>query len=201
MKKHIKKLHKKIKKTSRATKFFVMVVFVVVVGLVVTQISEQTTAQSLLFNVTSGYDSSKNQTLAEAGTLGLVQSNDNAFLYIQPRSYVVFQFTPNQDPSRTIQSVIMAVEIYGESGSKTGNTVWSVGSSWPSDPVEWGSLNQDPVLVTGGKKYSGQASSSTLWDVTKFVDSTDKLNSMQLKIQNNDRNKKLRVDYLNAQVN
>ena len=71
-----------------------------------------------------------------------------------------------------------------------------MGTGWPGSADVWGTNSAIPIRHT-------QANESTdVWDVTAFVDSATKLNSMELYIGNNDfvAGEEAWVDYIYAVV-
>ncbi len=77
-----------------------------------------------------------------------------------------------------IASVIVYVEHFEQEQFPEGKLQWAAGTGWPSEPVVWASINA-PV-------YEGEPNEATdLWDVTSFVDTSEKVNSLQLQVKNN----------------
>jgi hypothetical protein len=56
---------------------------------------------------------------------------------------------------------------------------WRIGTGWPSDPAVWVSAN---APVRAGQKNESVDS----WDITSFVNTPEKVGSVQLQITNND---------------
>jgi hypothetical protein len=72
---------------------------------------------------------------------------------------------------------------------------WAIGAGWPGNPVVWTSIDA-PV-------HEGQRNEVIdSWDVTSFVDTLEKVNSLQLQIKNNDNvgKRKTLVNYIYAVV-
>ncbi|MHC4207766.1 MAG: hypothetical protein ACYSTT_24185, partial [Planctomycetota bacterium] len=76
-----------------------------------------------------------------------------------------------------------------------GKLNWSVGTGWSSRPEVWASI-EAPVR----QGHDNEATDS--WDVTSAVDTAEKVNSLQVQVQNNDAAgpRKTSVDYIYAVV-
>lgn len=95
----------------------------------------------------------------------------------------------------SIASVVVYVEHFEQEQFPEGQLQWFVGTGWPSEPMVWASINA-PV-------YEGEPNEATdLWDVTSFVDTPEKVNSLQLQVKNNSHvtERKTLVDHIYAIV-
>lgn len=126
-----------------------------------------------------------------------VQTSDNVWRVTDNSYYTSYHFSDiSFPPGASINSVTTYVEHYEDRGFREGKLQWSVGTGWPSSPVTWGTTNTVPIRL--------QQINETLdsWDVTNFVDTPEKVNSMELQVKNNEsgRVKKTRVDYIFTEV-
>ena len=108
--------------------------------------------------------------------------------------YTSFTFSaPAPPPGSAIQSVILYVEHYEDPGFGAASLVWRVGTGWPSAPVAWDS-------TTAPVRYKSSAEGVDAWDVTAAVSSIERLQGMELCIQNSDGKKKTYADRIWAEV-
>jgi hypothetical protein len=87
------------------------------------------------------------------------------------------------------------VEHFEEQQFRHGKLQWRVGTGWPEKPAVWASI-EAPVR-------QGQGSEATdSWDVTSSVETPEKVNSLQLQVQNDDigTGRRTSVDYIYAVV-
>ncbi len=110
----------------------------------------------------------------------VVQTSDDSRGEIDSGLYTSYDFSDVSIPAGAeIASVIVYVEHFEQEGFPDGKLQWNAGTGWPSNPVVWASMNA-PV-------HEGELNEATdLWDVTSFVDTPEKVNSLQLQVKNND---------------
>lgn len=125
-----------------------------------------------------------------------VQASDNNRLETGSGLYTSYDFSDVYIPEGAkISSVVVYVEHFEQEEFPEGKLQWTAGTGWPDNPMVWASINA-PV-------YAGELNESTdLWDVTSFVDTPEKVNSLQLQVKNNDdvARGKTSIDYLYAVV-
>ena len=118
-------------------------------------------------------------------------SNDNR-QETNSGSYTSYNFSDVSIPEgAAIASVVVYVEHFEQKQFPEGKLYWAAGTNWPSKPIVWASINA-PV-------NEGEPNEATdLWDLTSFVDTPEKVNSLQLQVKNNDdvTKKKTLVDYI-----
>jgi hypothetical protein len=126
----------------------------------------------------------------------VVQASDNDRLETGSGLYTSYDFSNVYIPEGAkISSVVVYVEHFEQEEFPEGKLQWTAGSGWPDNPMAWASINA-PV-------YSGETNESTdLWDVTSFVDTPEKVNSLQFQVKNNDdvARRKTSIDYIYAVV-
>ena len=150
--------------------------------------------EPVAITIVDGYDEKNQKTLEQLGTTSTVQTSDDVRWVTEKRYYSSYVFSDIVFPSgANIDSVLIYVEHHEDRGFITGNLQWSVGSGWPSTPIVWGSQ-------TAPLHFGRNEETVDVWDVTSYVDSTTKLNSMELNVQNNDAKKKTKVDHIYAVV-
>jgi hypothetical protein len=89
-----------------------------------------------------------------------------------------------------IKSAVLFVEHFKGEGFSEGKLEWSIGTGWPGKPVVW-AVMKAPV-------HEGESSDAVdAWDITSVVNTAEKINSLQLRITNNNNvaNGKTLVDY------
>jgi len=126
----------------------------------------------------------------------VVQASDNDRRETDSGLYTSYDFSNVYIPEGAkISSVVVYVEHFEQEEFPEGKLQWTAGSGWPDNPEAWASINA-PV-------YSGEINEATdLWDVTSFVDTPEKVNSLQFQVKNNDdvAKRKTSVDYIYAVV-
>jgi hypothetical protein len=130
-------------------------------------------------------------TASEDDMNNIVKSSDNNRWNTSVGSYISFEFSDISIPANTaIRSVVLFVEHFEEEQFAEGKLEWSIGTGWPGMPVIWATMKA-PV-------HEGESSEAVdAWDITSFVKTADKINSLQLRITNNNTiaNGKTLVDY------
>jgi hypothetical protein len=150
----------------------------------------------ITLTIADGYDEKGQKKLLANGKAGVVQASDNAWWETEYDSCTSYDFSDVPIPAgAVITSVVIYVEHFEEEQFSSGELQWSIGTGWPSNPVVWASADA-PVR----KGQCNEAIDS--WDVTSFVDTPEKINSLQLQIKNNDNvaKRKTLVDYIYAVV-
>ncbi|MFC1717484.1 Ig-like domain-containing protein, partial [Candidatus Poribacteria bacterium] len=149
---------------------------------------------TLTRTVIDGYDGKTGTTLEEAEKTYVVQTSDDDWWKVQPGYYTSIKFSDSVPDGANITSVVIYVEHWEDKGFAAEDMEWKVGTGWPDSPIEWGNTTTIPVLE--GSKNEDTYS----WDVTSFVDTPEKANSLELYIKNNSAKKKVNIDYIYAQV-
>jgi hypothetical protein len=125
-----------------------------------------------------------------------VQASDDNWRETSSGLYTSYNFSDISIPEgAVIASVVVYVEHFEQEQFPEGKLQWAAGTGWPSEPIVWASINA-PV-------YEGEPNEAIdLWDLTSFVDTPEKVNSLQLQVKNNDdvAKKKTLVDYIYAVV-
>jgi len=146
--------------------------------------------------IADGYDQKTGRTLLAENKVKTVHASDNNRLEIQNGSYMTYDFSDvSVPPGAKVTSVIVYIEHFEEQQFALGKLQWEIGQGWPDNPKVWLSINA-PV------RKEEQSESMDSWNITSFVDTTEKINSFQLKIKNSDNlsRKKSFVDYIYAEI-
>ncbi len=126
----------------------------------------------------------------------VVQASDNDRRETDSGLYTSYDFSNVYIPEGAkISLVVVYVEHFEQEEFPEGKLQWTAGTGWPDNPMVWASINA-PV-------YAGEPNESTdLWDVTSFVDTPEKVNSLQFRVKNNDdvAKRKTSVDHIYAVV-
>jgi len=152
--------------------------------------------QRTTMTVVDGYDQKSGTTLSAENKIHVVQSPDDDWWETGSDSYTSYDFSDvSIPPHYRVISVDIYVRHFEEEQFPSGKLQWNIGTGWPSNPVVWASCNA-PVQKGGRNK------ATDAWDVTSFVDTPEKINSLQLQVRNNDNmtNKRTRIDYIYAIV-
>ena len=146
--------------------------------------------------VMEGYNQINSSILLAEDKSNLVQFSDDRRLAISYGSYISYDFSNVSIPvDAVIKSVVIYVEHFEEERFTSGKLKWSIGTGWPTKPVIWAELNA-PLH----EEESHEAFDS--WDITSLVDTPEKINSLQLRVKNNDNfsSGKTLIDYIHVVV-
>jgi len=150
----------------------------------------------LTLNISDGYNRASGKTLSANNETDVISASDDKRQEINPNSYISYDFSDATIPAGVkIKSVIIYVEHYEQNSFPSGKLLWNIGTGWPKKPEIWISTNA-PI------RTDAEGDSLDCWDATSFVQTTDKLKSMQLQIENKNTTtlKKSFVDYVYAVV-
>ncbi len=143
--------------------------------------------------ITGGYNQATGKAISTEG-IDVVKASDDKRQEINPNSYISYDFSDVPVPGGTkIKSVIIYVEHYEQRSFPSGKLLWNIGTGWPNKPEIW-------ISTAAPLRQSEESDSLDCWDVTSFVETTEKLKSMQLQIDNKNTQKKTFVDYIYAVV-
>ena len=142
--------------------------------------------------VLDGYNQRNRTTLSADGKTNIVQSSDNNRWETNFGSYTSYDFSDVSIPADAlITSVVVYVEHFEQERFTRGRLEWAIGTGWPTKPVVWASIN---APVREGQSHEA----IDLWDVTSIVHTREKINSLQLQVENNDNiaRRKTLIDYI-----
>lgn len=146
--------------------------------------------------VVDGYNQENKENLSAQGKTDVVQASDNNRLQTRFGSYISYDFSDASIPAGAkIKSVVFYVEHFEEERFPSGKLQWDIGTGWPGNPTIWASTN---APVRNGQQNEAIDS----WDVTSFVSTSEKVDSLQLRVRNNDNTgkRKTLVDHIYAVV-
>jgi hypothetical protein len=126
----------------------------------------------------------------------IVRASDDKWCETGPGSYTCYDFRDDSIPAgAAIMSVVVYVEHFEEKQFPQGKLKWNIGTGWPAKPVVWASTS---APVRQGK--DNEATDS--WDITSSVDTPEKVNSLQLQVNNSENpgKRKTSMDYIYAVV-
>ena len=147
---------------------------------------------TVTMTVENGYDSHSRKQLMEENKRDPVQQSDDKWLEIQGGSYVSFTFSDTSIPTgATIASVVLYIEHFEDRGFTTGQIQWSIGTGWPDNPEIWDSIDA-PIHEDKDNE------STDTWDITSIANTPEKLDSLQLQINNTSSlsTQKTAIDYI-----
>ena len=127
----------------------------------------------------------------------IFQESDNQQYKIDAGSYVSFDFSDASIPAGAkIASIVIYIEHYESSYFPIGKLQWEIGTGWPKNEKVWATINA-PVR----EEKANEATDS--WDITSIADTSEKIDSLQLQINNSSRmgGKNTFVDNIYAIVN
>jgi len=146
--------------------------------------------------IVDGYDQKSNKTLLTGRKTDIVGASDNEWLETDSGLYTTYDFSDVPIPADAmIRTVTVYVEHFEQEQFPSGKLLWDIGTGWPGKLVVWTSIS---APVHEGAENEALDS----WDVTSFVDTPEKINSLQLQVKNNDNTAKRKtlVDYIYAVV-
>jgi cellulose biosynthesis protein BcsQ len=139
-----------------------------------------TPPKTATLTIVDGYDQRARKTLAADGKINIVKDSDDKRQDILPGSYISYDFSRvTIPPGARVSSVVVYIEHFEEEQFIPGKMQWQIGTGWPSDPAVWVSAN---APIRKGQKNESVDS----WDITSFVNTPEKVGSLQLQITNND---------------
>ena len=146
--------------------------------------------------VKNGYDSQNSKILSEENSVKNIQASDNNYNEIPGNSFISYVFTGESIPAgATIASVVLYIEHFENTAFPSDKLQWNIGTGWPNNADIWDSIN--------APTHEGQAKKAAdSWDITSFINSPEKLNSLQLQIKNGNTqsSQKTSIDYIYAVV-
>ncbi len=152
--------------------------------------------QTTTLTITDGYDEKNHRMLSAEDKTCVVQSRDGNCWETDSGLYTSYDFSDVSIPADSmIASVSIYVQHFEEEQFPSGKLQWSIGTAWPSTPVVWVSIDAPVREGKQNKAIEG-------WNVTSFVNTVERVNSLQLRVKNNDviGKRKTLVDYIYAEV-
>jgi len=155
-----------------------------------------TPPKTATLTIVDGYDQRTRKALSTDGKTDSVKVSDDKRQEIIAGSYVSYNFSSVSIPAgATVASVVIYVEHFEDEQFIPGKMQWHIGTGWPNDPMIW--ISADAPVRKGQKNEAVDS-----WDITSFVNTPEKVGSLQLQIMNNDTTsrKTASVDYVYAVV-
>jgi cellulose biosynthesis protein BcsQ/uncharacterized integral membrane protein len=146
--------------------------------------------------IVDGYDQRSRKALSADGKTDSVKVSDDKRQEILAGSYISYNFSGVSIPAgATVASVVVYVEHFEDEKFILGKMKWHIGTGWPKAPTIW--ISTDAPVRKGPMNEAVDS-----WDITSFVNTPEKVGSLQLQIMNNDTasRKKASVDYVYAVV-
>jgi hypothetical protein len=118
-------------------------------------------------------------TSSASGKNDIVEFSDDNRLETRVGSNIYYEFSDVSIPANAaIKSAVLFVEHFEEERFSEGKLEWSIGTGRPDRPAVR-AVMQAPV-------HQGESSETVdAWDITSVVDTVEKINSLQLRIKNN----------------
>jgi len=116
--------------------------------------------------------------LLGSNSAGSVHQSDDDRYQTTALSDCCYEFTDATIPiGSKITSVVMYIEHFEDKGFPPGKLAWMIGTGWPANPTMW-------VSMKAPLREEARWESTDSWDVSTFVDTPEKVNAMQLRIEN-----------------
>jgi len=151
-----------------------------------------TPPKTATLTIVDGYDQKTRKALSMDGKTDSVKVSDDKRQEISAGSYVSYDFSGVTIPAgATVASVVINIEHFEDEQFIPGRMQWHIGTGWPNDPNIW--ISADAPVRKGQKNEVVDS-----WDITSFVNTPEKVESLQLQIMNNDTasRKTASVDYI-----
>jgi len=130
--------------------------------------------------IVDGYDQRTRKKLSADGEADIVKDSDDKRHEISPGSYVSYDFSSVTIPTgASVTSVVVYIEHFEQEQFVPGKVQWNVGTGWPNDPNIWVSVN---APIRRGQQNEAVDS----LDITSFVNTPEKVKTLELQIANND---------------
>jgi hypothetical protein len=140
------------------------------------------------------YNPLAEQKISSASVKDILSKPDDKVIEIPAKGYICFDFSNIAIPQGgKISSVTIFIEHFEDDIFSNGQLQWNVGAGWPDKPAIYGSMN---VPIRSGKQNKAVDS----WDITSLCETTEKINSMQLNMQNKSGIAKTYIDSIYAIV-
>jgi chromosome partitioning protein len=152
--------------------------------------------QTITLTITDGYDEKNKRMLSAEDKTSVVQSRNDNCCETDAGLYTSYHFSDVSIPAEAvITSVSIYVQHFEEEQFPSGKLQWSIGTGWPGNPVVWESID---APIREGKQNKAVEG----WNVTSLINTVEKVNSLQLRVRNNDAigKRKTWVDYIYAEV-
>jgi len=152
--------------------------------------------QIATLTIVDGYDEKNQRMLSVKNETWAVQSRNGNCWETDSGLCTVYDFSDMSIPADSvIASVSIYVQHFEQEHFPSGKLQWSIGTGWPGNPVVWESIDAPVREGEQNKAIEG-------WNVTSSVNTVEKVNSLQLRVKNNDiiGKKKTLVDYIYAEV-
>lgn len=134
-----------------------------------------------VLTVKDGYNQKSGEKLAQAGLVAALKTSDDNWSETELDSYTFYDFIESSIPNGAkIISVVLYIEHYEDEQFPSDKLKWYIGSGWPDNPVIWASTVAPMHL---GRRYEAIDS----WDITTYADTSEKLDILQLKVENTNR--------------
>jgi large repetitive protein len=105
-------------------------------------------------------------------------TSDGNVITIPAGSYLCLNFSDITIPQGAkIASIVLYVEHYEDDNFPADRLTWSIGTGWPDKPAVYDTMN---APVRTGRKSKTQE----MWDITSLCNTPEKINSLQLNLQN-----------------
>ena len=155
-----------------------------------------TPPKTATLTIVDGYDQRNRKALSTDGKTDSVKVSDDNRQEILAGSYISYNFSSVSIPTgATVSSVVVNVEHFEDEQLIPGKMQWHIGTGWPNNPMIW--ISADAPVRKGQKNEAVDS-----WDITSFVNTPEKVGTLQLQIMNNDTasRKTASVNYVYAVV-
>ena len=150
---------------------------------------------TITLDATDGWDQKDSKSLASEGTLSIITSSNDDWYQTDtpggsPGYFLSVEFDQTVPVGATIVSTKVYIEHFEDSGFKSGDLGWEVGTGTLTSPTILSSTT--PAVLNG----SGNEA-VVLWDVSAWIDTEAEANDIKVKVINNSTNgKKTNLDHI-----
>ncbi len=139
-----------------------------------------TPPKAAALTVADAYDHNTNKRLSADGRIDAIKASDDKRIEGGYGSAISYSFSKvTIPPGAKVAKVMLYVEHYEDESFPLGKLKWEIGKGWPDNPTVWFAGN---ATIRKGK----QKEATDSWDITSFGNTAEKVNALQLRIENTD---------------
>jgi len=139
-----------------------------------------TPPKAATLTVADAYDHNTRRRLSADGRIDAIKASDDKRIEGGYGSAITYSFSNvTIPPGAKVAKVMLYVEHYEDESFPLGKLKWEIGKGWPDNPTVWFAGN---ATIHKGK----QKEATDSWDITSFGNTAEKVNALQLRIENTD---------------
>ena len=149
-------------------------------------------SQTIILEVTEGWDDKRAETLSSRGNLGSVQQSDDSRVRVDKDSFTSLEFDQTIPANETIATVKIFLEHNEDTGIGNNAITLQAGGGTLSNPTTFQSFTP-PVLIGTGNEATVE------WDVSSTINTPAEVNNL-IVVFRNDGNERANIDHVFLEV-